>query len=124
MGILAYMLFSVLPLISLILSWIFSKKFRLAILTIWPHIIPFVMVIALGGVCIHQYSYLEPLVRITPNFFNIAIWMFGVIWAIMINFIIKNKVESKKKRIANSVIFFITYVMNFMLIQFILGSCQ
>lgn len=124
MGILMYLMFLVLPVFSLILSWIFSKKFKLAILTIWPHIFPFVMVIALDGVCIHQQSYLEPLVEITPNFFNIVIWLIGITWALMINIIVKNKINSKRIRIANSIIFLITYILNFMLVQFILGSCQ
>lgn len=124
MGILMYLMFLVLPVSSLILSWIFLKKFRLAILTIWPHIFPFVMVISLGGICVHRYSYLEPLVEITPNLFNIGMWFVGIVWALMINIIAKNKVDSKKRRVANSIVFLITYILNFMLVQFILGSCQ
>lgn len=124
MGILMYLMFLALPVSSLILSWIFLKKFRLAILTIWPHIIPFIMVIALDGVCIHQYSYLESLVEITPNLFNIGMWLIGIAWTLMINIIAKNKITSDKKRITNSIIFLITYILNFMLVQFILGSCQ
>lgn len=116
-------MFLILPVLSLAFSTMFLKSIKLALLTTSPNIILIVFATVLNIYGVHS-SYARELIKITPNLFNIFVWTVGIIWSIMINVITKNKIESKRKRIINSVVFCAIYIINFIFIEFIYGSCS
>lgn len=116
-------MFLILPVFSFAFSIMILKNVKLALLTTSPNLILIVFATVLNIYGVHS-SYARELIRITPNLFNIFVWTVGIIWSIMINVITKNKIESKRKRIINSVLFCSIYIINFIFIEFIYGSCS
>lgn len=116
-------MFLILPVFSLAFSIMILKNVKLALLTTSPNIILIVFATVLNIYGVHS-NYARELIKITPNLFNIFVCSVGIIWSIMINVITKNKIESKRKRIINCILFCIIYIVNFILIEFLYGSCS
>lgn len=116
-------MFLILPIFSLIFSLMLLKNSKLALLTTSPNLILIAFATVLNIYGVHS-NYARALIKITPNLFNISVWTVGIIWSIMIHVIAKNKIESKRKRVINSILFFVMYIINFILIEFIYGSCM
>ena len=111
-------IFLILPIVSLIFSWITVKRFKLAFLTVCPHFILLMIAIILKVYGLHSF-YAKELVQIVPNLFNFVVWILGAVWGRMIYLIIKNVDVTNKRSLINSIGFFAMYIINFVLIEFV-----